>query len=153
MGKIHGTPLWAIIVATIGFYILGFLWYSLIFGDMWKALSGISETEAQAHAAALGNMRYVWGIVITLLQVLGLNYILHQSNSSAWKCAVKMGAKVALLIALPLMAYGVLYSDYSFKLLLIDIGHILIGYMAVCAFIVHTRNKESENTENTTESN
>ncbi|MGJ8562862.1 MAG: DUF1761 domain-containing protein [Alphaproteobacteria bacterium] len=143
MPKIFGTSLLGILAATIVFYMLGFAWYGFIFAEAWMAANGITEAASAAHAEKLGIMMWVGGIGITLLQVLGLTYVLNQSGASVPMTCAKICGIVALLIALPLMTYGVLYEGRSASALHIDIGHILLGYILVGIVLSFFRGKDA----------
>ena len=143
MPKIFGTNLLGILAATFVFYMLGFLWYGILFSDAWMASVGISEAAAQAHAEKMGAMMYIGGILLTLLQVLGLAYVLNQSGASVLATCAKICALVAVLIAIPLMFYGVLYEGRSPKAFHIDLAHILIGYVLVGVVLSFFRGKDA----------
>ena len=143
MPKIFGTSLVGILLATIALYMVGFLWYGIIFEKMWLSLSGITKEAAQTSMEAMGAMGYIWGLLISLAQVLGLAYILHQSNASLLLTCAKIGAVIAVLIALPLMAYSSLYGDVPTALLGLNFGHTLVGYIIACAVISFFRGKDA----------
>jgi len=140
MPKIFGTSWLGIIAATVAFYLIGFLWYGILFSDQWMAANGITEEAAKASTAA---MVYVWGILITLAQVLGLAYILNHASASLLITCAKIGGIIAILIALPLMAYSVLYEGRAINALWIDLAHILIGYVVACTVLSFFRGKET----------
>ncbi len=143
MPKIFGTSLVGILAATIAFYMVGFLWYGIVFNDQWMVANGIAEAAAKAHAEQMGPMMYVGGLVVTLAQVLGLAYILNHASASLLVTCAKIGAIIAVLIALPLMAYSVLYEGRSLNALWLDLGHILIGYIIACAVLSFFRGKDA----------
>lgn len=143
MPKIFGTSLAGILVATIVFYLLGFLWYGIVFSEMWMAFNGITMEEATAQSEKLGAMMYVAGIIITLLQVLGLAYILHHASASVLMTCVKICAIVAVLIALPLMMYAHIYEGRSHQAVGLDFAHVLIGYALVGAILSFFRGKDA----------
>lgn len=143
MPKIFGTSLLGILAATVVFYMLGFVWYGIVFTEAWMTSTGMTEAAATAHAEKMGAMMYVGGIFITLIQVLGLTYILNQSGASVLTTCAKICALVAVLIAIPLMSYGVLYEARSPSALHIDTGHILIGYALVGVVLSFFRGKDA----------
>ena len=143
MPKIFGTNLLGIITATIVFYLVGFLWYGFLFHELWMSLSGMTEAEAIASAEKQGIMMYIWGLLITLAQVLGLAFILNHAGASKATTCIKICAIVALLLALPIMAYGALYEGVPLKLLAIDFSHNLIGYCLTGAIISFFRGKDA----------
>ncbi len=144
MPKIFATSWLGILAATIAFYLLGFLWYGIIFQEMWMGLAAITEEAAAAKAEAMGLMTYVWGVIITLMQVLGLAYILNHAGASLLKTCAKICAVVAALIALPVIAYGTIYGvNYPAKLLGLDFAHLLIGYLIVGIILSFFRGKDA----------
>jgi len=143
MPKIFGTNLLGILAATVVFYLLGFLWYGMIFSEMWLAFNGISEADALAHAEKMGAMMYVGGILITLLQVLGLAYVLHHASASLLLTCVKIGAIIAMLLSLPIMMYAHIYEGTSHQAIALDFAHILVGYVISCAVLSFFRGKDA----------
>ena len=86
-------------------------------------------------------MMFVWGLLITLAQVLGIALFLKKANiSSAGKGLLK-GAILATLFALPVMTYNWLYQGSSANLLGLDYIHLLIGYSLVGAVLGFFRGK------------
>ena len=141
MPKIFGHSLLAIILATIIFYMVGFAIYGFLFSEQWMTYAGMTEAEALARNEALGSMMFVWGLLITLAQVLGIALFLKKANiSSAGKGLLK-GAILATLFALPVMTYNWLYQGISANLLGLDYMHLLIGYSLVGAVLGFFRGK------------
>ena len=141
MPKIFGYSLLAIILATIVFYMVGFAIYGFLFSEQWMTYAGMTEAEALARNEALGPMMFVWGLLITLAQVLGIALFLKKANiSSAGKGLLK-GAILATLFALPVMTYNWLYQGSSANLLGLDYMHLLIGYSLVGAVLGFFRGK------------
>ena len=137
MPKIFNTNIVGILAASIVFFLLGWLWYGIIFEKMWMALAGITETNPDP-------MVMVWGFVITAVQVLGLAYLLNHAGASKLLTCVKIGAIVATLIALPVLAYGAVYGEnYPGALLGLDYAHLLVGYMLACAVLSFFKGKDA----------
>lgn len=143
MPKIFGTSLLGILAATIVFYMVGFLIYGILFSEQWMAFAGMTEAEALARNEQLGPMMYVWGLVITLMQVLGLSYVLQQSSASTLPTCAKIAAIMAALFALPVMAYSWLYEGSSANLLGMDFMHLLIGYVLAGIVMSFFRGKDA----------
>ena len=93
---------------------------------------------------ALGPMMFVWGLLITLAQVLAIAIFLKKANvSSAGKGLLK-GAILATLFALPVMAYNWLYQGSSANLLGLDYMHLLVGYSIAGAVLGFFRSKSAQ---------
>jgi len=144
MPKIFGTSLLGILLATLLFYMLGALWYGMLFSDMWMAASGMTEATAKAHADKIGPVvMYGGGLLITLLQVLGLAYILNHASASLLGTCVKICAIIAVLLALPIIMYAHLYEGYTLQGVCLDFAHLLVGYALVGAVLSFFRGKDA----------
>jgi hypothetical protein len=54
MPKIFNTSWLAVLLATFAFYMISFVWYDLLFQDIWLAASGMTLAETEAMAEAQG---------------------------------------------------------------------------------------------------
>ena len=85
-----------------------------------------------------GAMMFVWGPFITLASALGL---LWDINLAGAKC-LAIAFWLFLMIAAPLLTYACLYDGYSLTGILVDFGHILVGWLAMAAIYVLFRRKD-----------
>ena len=143
MPKVFGSSLLAIILATILFYMIGFVIYGLLFSEQWLAYAGMTEGEALARNEALGPMMYIWGLILTLAQVLGIALFLKKANVNSARKGLIKGVMLATLFALPVMAYNWLYQGSSANLLGLDYVHLLIGYSVAGAVLGFFRSKSA----------
>ena len=143
MPKIFGTNALGILLATIAMFMLGFLWFAILFGAQWQELTGITEEMGQASMDEMGAMFYIWGLLIALGQVIGLAYVLNHAGASKLLTCVKISALVAAFFALPLLAYATLYQMAPPKLLGINFGYSLVGYGLIGAVLSFFRGKDA----------
>ncbi|MBL4772325.1 MAG: DUF1761 domain-containing protein [Alcanivoracaceae bacterium] len=143
MPKYFGVNVLGLLLATIVFYLLGALWYGGLFAEQWMSLSHLTEETANANMEKLGVMMWVLGVIITLMQVIGLAMVINWANASKLLTCVKISLFMALFFALPVIAYGTLYEGASIYLLGIDILHLLVGYSLVGAILSYFRSKAS----------
>ena len=137
MPKIFGTSILGILAASVAFFMLGWLWYGIIFEEMWMKLAGITQTEPNP-------MVMVWGFVITVSQVKGIAFVIKHAGASTLVTCVKIGAILATLISLPVIAYGAVYGEnYPTKLMGLDYAHLFIGYCIVGAVLSFFRGKDA----------
>jgi len=141
MGRIFNTSWGAVIVAVLVFYMLGFFWYGFLFSDAWMAEAGISEAEALANSEAQGVMMFVWGILVTLGQAMGLLMVLEYARATRLSTSLKIAFWLVITIVAPVLAYASLYQNYSGTGFMIDFGHMLIGYLAMAAVYALFRGK------------
>ena len=143
MPKIFGNSILSIVLATIVFYMVGFLWYGVLFADQWMHLTGITEAQATARQEQLGAMFFVWGLLISLVQVVGIGAVLNWAGASRLVTCVKIAALLAVLIVLPVISYGALYENVSIHLVGIDFLQLLVGYSIIAAILSYFRGTEA----------
>lgn len=143
MPRIFNTSWLAVLLATVIFYLIGFAWYGFLFQDIWLAASGLTLLETEAMAQSQGAMMFVWGLLITLAQALGLLWVLNLAGAKRLPACLKISFWLFVMIAAPLLAYACLYGGYSLQGILVDYGHILVGYLAMAAVYAMFRGKDA----------
>ncbi len=143
MPRIFDTSWLAVILATIGFYMVGFVWYAFLFQEAWLTASGMTREETEIMAEAQGPMMFVWGLLITLAQAIGLLWIINLADAKGLSKCLEVAGWLFLMIGAPLLAYACLYGGYSLTGILIDYGHILIGWLVMAAIFAGFRGKKN----------
>jgi len=143
MPKIFNTSWLAVLLATLAFYLIGFAIYGFIFQDIWLAASGMTLAETEAMAEAQGAMMFVWGLLVTLAQALGLLWVINLAGAKRLPKCLSIAFWLFLMIAAPLLAYACLYGGYNLQGILVDYGHILVGYLAMAAIYATFRGKDA----------
>ena len=121
----------AVIAGTIAFFVVGAIWYSLLFGKVWQREVGLSNEQLKAGA----NMPLIFGLcfVLEFVVVLTLGHMfafLHPDTHQKMMLATGFG----LAIMTPAVGINYLYQRKSLKLFLIDAGHFVVG-MAVVGLV------------------
>ena len=142
MLKIFNTSWLAVLLATIAFYMIGFGIYGFLFQEIWLDAAGIMTEQSEAMAKAQGAMMFAWGLLITLAQALGLLWVINLAGAKRLSKCLSIAFWLFLMIAAPIMTYACLYQGYSLQGILVDFGHILIGYLAMAAIYVMFRGKD-----------
>jgi len=143
MPKIMNTSWLAVLLATIAFYMVGFICYGFLFEAQWLEASGMTAEQVEASMADKGGMVLVWGLLITLAQAIGVLYVIHLAGAKRLGACLKAVFWLFVTIAAPLLAYACLYGDYTLTGILIDYGHIFVGYMAMAAVYSLFRGKDA----------
>ena len=144
MPKLFGNSLLSLLIATIAFYMLGFVWYGFLFADSWMHLTGITEAKAVEMSSEMGAMMYVWGLLITLAQVIGIAAVLNWAGASRLLTCVKIAVVLAVLLVLPVISYGGIYEGVSIHLIGINFLHLLLGYALVAAILSFFRSNKGQ---------
>jgi len=147
MPKIFNTSWLAVLAATFIFYLIGFAWYGYLFKDIWLTASGMTETQTNAMAEAKGAMMFVWGILITLAQALGLLWVINLAGAKRLPDCLKIAFWLFITLAAPLLTYACLYGNYSLTGIMVDFGHILLAYLVMAAIYAAFRLKDAVSDE------
>ncbi|WP_017931951.1 DUF1761 domain-containing protein [Robiginitomaculum antarcticum] len=143
MPKLHNTSILGILLAAVAFWIVGALWYGFIFADDWMMLNGITQAQAEAQMAENGIMTYVYGFLIALAQVIGLNWLINWAGASRWRKCVEVALITVTFIALPVMLYEWNYEGESIRASILDLGHLAVGYGVVGLVLSAFRGKDA----------
>lgn len=115
------------LIGAAAAFLLGFGWYTALFGKAWQKETGLSEEDTQS------NMGRTHGLAFLMMAVIafGINYVinLHALEEQTFVHGAFHGVLAAALYCLPAVTINYLYQRKSFKLWLIDSGYLL----AFCA--------------------
>ncbi len=77
----------ALVVVTVIKFGLGFVWFGLVFGKKWQALTGVTEAQMkQGMPKAL-----VTDIVTTFITALVLAHVVHFAGATTWPMGANVG--------------------------------------------------------------
>jgi hypothetical protein len=115
----------AVLVAAVIQWILGALWYSLIFVKPWMALTGHKKGESSKGAVLSMIVSFLGGLVLCFVEA---HFILW-SGAAAIYGGLLVGFICWLgFIAVPLLS-ETLYERRPFKLLAINAGYWLVALL------------------------
>lgn len=111
---------WAILVAALGSYALGALWYSpLLFGKVWVKLMGWSHEQMEHHKKGAGR-----GYLVTLVTALVSSYVMAHMVDYTLADTAALGAQAGFWIWLGFVATvmigGVLWEGKKFSLYVLN---------------------------------
>lgn len=122
-----------LLIAAIAAFMLGFGWYTALFGKAWQAESGITSEQAQSNMLRTHGLAFLMMIIIAF----AINFIvgLHDVSEQTFTHGAFHGALSAVLYAVPAVAIHYLYQRKSLKLFAIDAGY-LIAFFALMGGIL-----------------
>jgi len=118
-----------VLVVTVAGFLLGWLWYSLLFGKAWMAEMKITPEmvqEAKAKGGMAGSM--IKALVFTLLSTFGLAALIAAHGTPNWKHGAAFGAFIGLFGPVMRMLNGAVWEKKSCKLQVINAGHEVVLY-------------------------
>jgi len=129
----------AVVVAAVVYWLLGALWYGVLFAKQWMALMGISKEQAeqQGQSAIPYVVAFLCGLVIA--------YVLALVCNASGATTAGKGASTGVLMWLGFVGTTTL-TTYQFDgrpiaLWAINYGYALIGFLITGAILAIWRKK------------
>lgn len=145
MPRIFRTSFFAVIIATIAFFVIGTVWYGLVFEEQWLETTGMTAIEADRLLEQTGMAQWLfWALLITLAQAIGILMVIHKNGAKSMKACLETTFWVLVTFVAPILAYANVYKGLSLTGFLIDFGHLSIGYLSCAAIYALYRTKSSK---------
>lgn len=113
----------AVAVATLCAFFLGFVWYTFLFGRRWMQELGVTEEDLKKGA----NMGRIFGttLVLTFVMCLGLAMLWHSEDMAGltWSVGLMHGLLIGLCFVATSTGINYLYQRKSIVLWAIDAGY------------------------------
>ena len=125
---------WAILVCAIAYWLLGGLWYDVLFSKRWMALENMSATTANS-----ANPRWILPFLLTFLLNLLIAFVLAQI--CIWRNANTAGRGAAIGIILwigivgPIVCTTYMFETRSKELFAINEFYPLVGLCIMGAIL------------------
>lgn len=131
---------WAILVAAVVQWLIGWIWYGPLFGKQWMAMMGYTKENmnnqpgmlSPAKAMALG---LVSAIIMSI--VVGVAF-LYLPLPSIW-CGALTGGIIWLGFIATTMINSVIFEGKKFKLFALNSGYYLVALMVMGAIVAAWR--------------
>lgn len=121
----------AVFVSAIAFFVLGWVWYDLLFGRTWMALTGHAQTS-------VGNMMplFAGSFILgwALAYVIGIA-LADTANPNPARHGVEFGIFMGLGVYGTMLGLDYLYEGRPIALWAINVGYVVVG-MAIMGAIV-----------------
>jgi len=114
----------AVIVATLVYYVIGFLWYTKLFGETWRKETGASSEAKPGPASLIGQF------ASTFLYVFGIAIVLKLSGLPGVGGGLFAGVFVTIFFAMSINS-GNLFFLGKRKLYVIDVCERAFGSLVV----------------------
>lgn len=134
MPRIAGVNVLGGFLAALAIYFVGFIWFGLLFQDLWMTSNGF--TMEQMEASFNPALVYGGGLLIPIILAFALGWLLKATGTSGLVPSVVFALKLGLFIAGPLLAYDFVYNVVnSTSDLLLDVSHSVVGLMLGAAVL------------------
>jgi hypothetical protein len=127
---------WALLVSTVAYFLMGWLWFGALFGKMWMA-------EHAKHGTKL-NMKPTTAVMLRMMAISVLGalvvsaataYLVYRMDSTAAASGVGIGLLTGLGFSASTIGVAMNWEGKSLKLFLLDAGYPLVGAI-VCGIIL-----------------
>ncbi|RIJ20541.1 DUF1761 domain-containing protein [Henriciella barbarensis] len=149
MPRLAGINLVGVLVSAILIYFIGFLWYGLLFSEVYMSAHGIFINDAGDAISFLTSggvategqedanpMWMLGGFLVPVILSFGFAWLMRKSGVAGLGAAVSFGLTLSLLIGVPLMAYDFFYTPWhSAGGLLVDLSHTVVTFVVGCAVL------------------
>lgn len=119
-----------VIVACIVTWLIGWVWYDMLFGAAWMAAMKLTE----AQIAAMGYTPMIFGFLNGLIACVGLGLLVPRFGGDLMG-GVKAGLLAGIFFACTTEAMGFIYGGKDQALIPIDFGYLLVLYVVAGAII------------------
>jgi Protein of unknown function (DUF1761) len=126
---------WAILLAALAYFMLGSLWFSVLFGKIWmkeveKQGVKISEADKKNIPAKM-----VQTFLYNVLAAFAIAYIVYVVGVFRWVIGLKLGLLCGIGFAFAGIGIAYTWESRSFKLVMIDCGYAIVG-IGLCGAII-----------------
>lgn len=127
----------AVLVAAAAYFMIGWFWHTVLFGKLWMKLMKIdklSKNEQKAMRKKMG-MSMALNFVANLVVAYCMAFSVQSGAAFYHVAGVTLGFQTGFWIWLGFVATtqlnGVLWEGKSYLLYAINLGHYLLGFLAV----------------------
>lgn len=120
---------WAILVSALVFWVIGAVWFSVIFKKPWQ--SGLAKLGQKIPKPSSNSMvsKFVASFLLNVVQVWGMAAIVAGFQIMTVQPAICIGLLVGVCFAGATMACKSLWGNHGVKLTLIDAGYPVVGFV------------------------
>jgi hypothetical protein len=114
----------AVVVSAVAYWMLGALWYGVLFGQRWMALEGIAMGQGRSANPALP---YVISFALDLLMAFVLAQLCSWRNANTAARGAAVGVLLWIGIVGPIVFTTYMYEMRSMELFAINEFYPLVG--------------------------
>lgn len=115
---------WAIVVATLSTFVIGFLWYGPLFGSTWMEAAGVSEEDVEDV-----NKMGLFGTAFVMQFIMAVNLAFFLNDPSI---GLQQGALYGFLVGFGwvflALAVNSLYEQRSWRYIFVNGGYWTVAF-------------------------
>jgi hypothetical protein len=133
MPRLFGLNIITTLIAGIAFWMLGYIWYGVIFSESWEALQNFTPEQYQYAEANMGPLMGM-GFLIALISSGFLGFVLRKIGTDGLFDSLKMALVLCFGFVVLTLLYAPVYALAPMALFYIDASYQVVGF-AIMAVI------------------
>ena len=117
---------WAVLVSAAAGFVIGMLWYSVLFGKAWMKLSGMDKKTIEKEKKKGMAKSFIGGFAALLVMAFVLAHFVDMAEATSVLDGAQAGFWAWLGFVATIMLNKVLWEGKPFKLYLLDAAHYLV---------------------------
>jgi hypothetical protein len=125
----------AVLGATIAGFLFGAIWYSLLFGEAWRAEMKIPPVPPGEKSGMGPGL--IKGFICTFVSTVALAWIIALAGTMGVSHGAALGAGLGILLVGARYANNAVWERKSWKLIAINVGHEVLMFAIQGAILAH----------------
>jgi len=121
----------AVLVSAAAGFVIGMLWYSVLFGKAWMKLSGMDKKKIEKEKKKGMAKSYAAGFAVLVVMAFVLAHFVDMAEATTVLGGAQAGFWAWLGFVATVMLNKVLWEGKPFKLYLLDAAHYLVVLLAM----------------------
>ena len=132
--EVFNTISWLhVLVAAIGYFLLGAIWYSALFQKQWISYTG-GDTTNQNAKKGVGIIMY-GSFLLMFICATGLSILIAKLHVNTWMGGLKLGVLTGVCFSITAISICYVYERKKLGLHLINGGYNLLGNIIVALIL------------------
>jgi hypothetical protein len=129
----------AVLCAGAAYWILGYVWYSLLFGKIWAAELVRHQGERPVPAGSEMGAKLLGTFICNLIAAAAMAYVLHRTTLADINHALRLGVAAGVGFAGTAITAVYIWESKPTKIWFIDAGYNFVGCILVAMILVSWR--------------
>lgn len=119
--------LWPVLAGAAAFFVVGALWYGVLFAKPWQRAAGLSDADLQS-----GNMAVIFGLAFAfeVLVAMVLWHLIARTDPAP-HVVMMMAVGFSVGVMIPAIGINYLFLRKPLALFVLDAGHFIVGMAAM----------------------
>jgi len=125
----------AVVVAAVAYWLLGAVWFGVLFTKPWMQLENIPTEQVAAMKGAAAAFPYIMSFILNLIIAFVLAQLCAWRNATTAARGASLGVLLWIGIVGPITYTTSMYEMRPLNLFLINEGYVLVGLFLMGAIL------------------